>query len=98
MFCFFYSRKVDQGHEIQLSQWCPSIANVKMYKIVQRIFALAFTVLGIITLRMLDLGKITSRSRSATYAMVLFDGKYHYVYKLSFAVCASSNRLGDSTI
>ena len=41
---FFYLQTVDQGHGVQFSQVHRSIANAKIYKCHQQIFALALTV------------------------------------------------------
>ena len=72
----FDLQKVDQGHEIQFSQWHHSIVglNVNIYKRFRHIFVIALIFRDIKILNLLA-SKSMSRSPSTIFEVIPFDGK-----------------------
>ena len=71
-------RKVGQGYAVLHSKWCHSMTKIKIYK--SRVTYSTLTVLEIFTCKIFYLEKNRSRSRSTTFAMAPFDGKYQNLH------------------
>ena len=72
--------KVSQGHGVQLSQWCHSIANTKIYKSSSMHFCTrALTISNILVFEIFD----RSKSWSTTFTKIYKSCSMHFLHQLS---------------
>ena len=82
-----------QGHGVQHSPWCHSMALSTTIKVIFEHFSLALTVFEIFTFKNLSPWKYKSRLWHTTFAVAHFDGKYLTSYLMALIMNAFFQRL-----